>query len=199
MVSGALSLPARGCFSPVPHGTRPLSVTRESLALEGGPPSFAPGFSCRALLRNTATEPSRVRLPGSHRLWPPVPGEFTSHAAPRPQVLQPRSHKETGLGLGPFRSPLLRTSRLISLPPGTEMFQFPGFASLRREMTGVATSRVAPFGHLGITACVPLPRASRSLPRPSSPPCAQASPTCLPSLDHNRCDSSRTTRIVSNE
>jgi hypothetical protein len=39
-------------------------------------------------------------------------------------------------GLGPFRSPLLRTSRLISLPPGTEMFQFPGFASFRRRMTG---------------------------------------------------------------
>src|SRR6476619_5381780 len=54
-------------------------------------------------------------------------------------------------------------------------------------MTGIPASRVAPFGHLGITACVPLPRASRSLPRPSSPLCAQASPTCLPSLDHNRC------------
>ena len=51
-------------------------------------------------------------------------------------------------------------------------------------MTGISASRVAPFGHLGITACVPLPRASRSLPRPSSPPCAQASPTCLPSLDY---------------
>src|SRR6476660_4885143 len=54
-------------------------------------------------------------------------------------------------------------------------------------MTGLATRRVAPFGHLGITACVPLPRASRSLPRPSSPPCAQASPTCLPSLDYTNC------------
>ena len=32
-------------------------------------------------------------------------------------------------GLLPFRSPLLRESRLISFPPGTEMFQFPGFAS----------------------------------------------------------------------
>jgi hypothetical protein len=89
------------------------------------------------------------------------------------------------LGLGPFRSPLLRTSRLISLPPGTEMFQFPGFASLLPVMTAIPGGRVAPFGHLGITACVPLPRASRSLPRPSSPLCAQASPTCLPSLDHN--------------
>src|SRR5436305_13345052 len=51
-------------------------------------------------------------------------------------------------------------------------------------MTGVATSRVAPFGHLGIIACLPLPRAFRSLPRPSSPPCAQASPTCLLLLDY---------------
>ena len=32
-------------------------------------------------------------------------------------------------GLLPFRSPLLRESRLISFTPGTEMFQFPGFAS----------------------------------------------------------------------
>src|SRR5438270_12134010 len=55
VVSGSLSLPAQGCFSPVPHGTRPLSVTRESLALEGGPPSFTPDFSSRALLRNSTT------------------------------------------------------------------------------------------------------------------------------------------------
>ena len=55
VVSGSLSLPAQGCFSPVPHGTRPLSVTRESLALEGGPPSFTPGLSYRALLRNSTT------------------------------------------------------------------------------------------------------------------------------------------------
>src|SRR6478609_2460853 len=31
---------------------------------------------------------------------------------------------QDGFGLLPFRSPLLRESRLISLPPGTEMFQF---------------------------------------------------------------------------
>src|SRR5687767_5890825 len=56
VVSGSLSLPAQGCFSPVPHGTRPLSVTRESLALEGGPPSFTPDYSSRALLRNSTTQ-----------------------------------------------------------------------------------------------------------------------------------------------
>ena len=76
VVSGSLSLPAQGCFSPVPHGTRPLSVTRESLALEGGPPSFTPGFSCRALLRNSTTTPACCHLPGSHRLWRPFPGDF---------------------------------------------------------------------------------------------------------------------------
>ena len=32
-------------------------------------------------------------------------------------------------GLLRFRSPLLAESRLMSVPPGTEMFQFPGFAS----------------------------------------------------------------------
>ncbi len=45
VVSGTLSLPALGYFSPVPHGTRSLSVTRESLALEGGPPGFTPDSS----------------------------------------------------------------------------------------------------------------------------------------------------------
>src|SRR6476619_1323550 len=61
VVSGSLSLPAQGCFSPVPHGTRPLSVTRESLALEGGPPSFTPDYSSRALLRiGTSTQPAVI-------------------------------------------------------------------------------------------------------------------------------------------
>ena len=32
-------------------------------------------------------------------------------------------------GLDPVRSPLLGASLLFSLPPGTKMFQFPGFAS----------------------------------------------------------------------
>jgi hypothetical protein len=104
-----------------------------------------------------------------------------------------------GLGSGPVRSPLLRASRLISLPPGTEMFQFPGFASPLREMTSLTTCRVSPFGHLGIIACVPLPRAFRSLPRPSSPPCAQASSTCLRPLDyitHRQAEHARSSRVT---
>ena len=65
-------------------------------------------------------------------------------------------------GLSPFRSPLLRGSRLLSLPPGTEMFHFPGFPRTRlcvqRVVTGHYASRVAPFGDPRIGACLAAPR-----------------------------------------
>ena len=51
-VSGTISLPSSGCFSPFPHGTCSLSVTREYLGLEGGPPMFRQGFTCPALLKD---------------------------------------------------------------------------------------------------------------------------------------------------
>src|ERR1700758_814514 len=43
--------PLPGCFSPFPHGTGSLSVTREYLALGDGPPCFRRDFSCPAVLR----------------------------------------------------------------------------------------------------------------------------------------------------
>src|SRR5918999_1524024 len=77
----------------------------------------------------------RLPLPASHRLWGPVPGDFAWLRSHRPWVLQPRGHKDLGLGWHRFArrySGDLKGLRpmLISLPPGTEMFQFPGFASL---------------------------------------------------------------------
>ena len=87
----------------------------------------------------------------------------------------------SGFALFPVRSPLLGESRLISVPPGTEMFQFPGLAPLR--VTDLAAGRVAPFGHPEITARVQLPQAYRSLPRPSSPLDAKASTVCLIAFD----------------
>ena len=86
-------------------------------------------------------------------------------------------------GLVPVRSPLLRESRLMSFPPGTEMVQFPGFAP-RAYGFGprYRTKRwVAPFGDPRIDGCSPLPAAYRSVPRPSSPLGAKASTRC-PSL-----------------
>ena len=128
VVSGTLSLPAQGCFSPVPHGTRSLSVTRESLALEGGPPGFTPGFSCRALLRNSTSGRASLSPTGLSPSLAPHPRGL--RLASRPPSVGPTTPKPQGprFGLCPVRSPLLRASQLISLPPGTEMFQFPGFA-----------------------------------------------------------------------
>jgi hypothetical protein len=42
--------PSPGCFSPFPHGTCSLSVTREYLGLGGGPPRFTRNFSGSVLL-----------------------------------------------------------------------------------------------------------------------------------------------------
>src|ERR1700716_3627303 len=53
-VSGTISLPSQGFFSPFPHGTGSLSVTREYLALRDGPRRFSRDFTCPAILRNRA-------------------------------------------------------------------------------------------------------------------------------------------------
>ena len=73
---------------------------------------FGQGFTCPALL-----EDLDVVLPvrGCHPLWPAFPGRSGSDIQ--------------ATGLVRVRSPLLAESRLMSFPPGTEMFQFPGFAS----------------------------------------------------------------------
>ena len=51
-VSGTVSLPSSGCFSPFPHGTGSLSVAEEYLGLEGGPPTFRQDCTCPALLKD---------------------------------------------------------------------------------------------------------------------------------------------------
>ena len=50
-VSGSISLPSQGFFSPFPHGTSALSVVKEYLALDRGRPSFRQDFTCPAVLR----------------------------------------------------------------------------------------------------------------------------------------------------
>jgi hypothetical protein len=60
------------------------------------------------------------------------------------------------------------------------MFQFSSFAPprlcIQRGVIPYDRDRVAPFGNPRINACLPLPEAYRSLPRPSSPTRAKASP-----------------------
>ncbi len=65
-------------------------------------------------------EPGRVR--GCHPLWPAFPDRS--------------AYNKWTTGLLRFRSPLLAESLLMSVPPGTEMFQFPGFASTNYVFIG---------------------------------------------------------------
>src|SRR3712207_379354 len=115
-VSGTISLPFRGTISPFPHGTSSLSVTREYLALEGGPPRFRPRFTGAVLLRSDVDRPVRFRLRGACPLWREVPlasastwlgncrraghGSETSSCDPR-QATRARLHLP-GLGWSPF-------------------------------------------------------------------------------------------------
>ena len=139
--------PLPGFFSPFPHGTGSLSVDDEYLALEDGPPIFRQDFTCPALLVSSLVPPKCFRVRGYHPLWPDFPDRFAN--------TQAKSRR-----LVPFRSPLLRESRLISVPPVTEMFQFSGFAPMPLCIQDTVTlaGRVSPFGYLRISAHLPAPR-----------------------------------------
>ena len=67
-VSGTISLPCLGCFSPFPYGTGSLSVSEEYLALPDGAGRFKQDFSGPALLRIPLV-PVNLRLRGYHALW----------------------------------------------------------------------------------------------------------------------------------
>src|SRR5436305_11007297 len=100
-----------------------------------------------------------------------------TRAGPPFQTVQVPKIEATGLVR--FRSPLLTESRLMSFPPATEMFQFAGFASHAYGFSmGYPYGWVAPFGDPGINDRSHLPRAFRSVPRPSSPLSAKASTRC---------------------
>ncbi len=83
--------------------------------MEGGPPKFSQSSTSSDLL-------DRRRAPDTYRT-------VTLYGRPFQTIrLSLRQRMAQSHGLIRFRSPLLTESRLISFPPGTEMFQFPGFA-----------------------------------------------------------------------
>ncbi len=128
----------------------------------------------RVPLYSSSVIDSCFRVRGYHPLWPDFPDCSTN----TPQL--------TLTGLVPFRSPLLRESRLISFPPVTEMFQFTGFA-LNTYGFSAEYSRSCGFPHseiAGSKVVCHLTDAYRRLPRLSSPSTAKASTMCAYSLDH---------------
>ena len=129
MVSGTISLPCSGCFSPFPHGTRPLSVSREYLALPDGPGRFTQNSSCSALLR-IPLRFGLLRVPDCHCLRLNFPDHSTHKLSCDNAVLLPRLCRNTdGLGCSPFARHYWGNHCLFSFPAGTKMFQFPALAS----------------------------------------------------------------------
>ena len=92
-------------------------------------------------------------------------------------VLQPRyCLNNIGLGCSAFARHYLRNHFCFLLLWVLRCFSSPRSLSLRNDWP--STSRVAPFGNLGIKGYLHLPQAYRSLSRPSSPPRAKASTVC---------------------
>ena len=93
-----------------------LSVTKEYLALEGGPPDFPQGFSCLVVLwiplLPIVFMYEAFTLFGLTSQTVPLTNRFTC------AVHNPSMHARW-FGLLPFRSPLLWESMFLSLPPVT--------------------------------------------------------------------------------
>ena len=134
------------------------------------------------LTQVSASSLDHFRLRACHALWTHFPeGSANSQIgnSTNADPTTPETPKCYGFGLFRFRSPLLSESRFLSFPSGTEMVHFPEFALshlciqwvvLRVCLRGFPHSEIS-----GYNACVRLPEAYRSLPRPSSPVSAKAS------------------------
>ncbi len=174
--------PSPGHFSPFPHGTCALSVTREYLGLGGGPPRFTRDFSGPVLLGIPSGSrksfvyggitlcadgfhTSSATLAISYSL-PDQQFRLDGPATPITQRLLAMARDR--FGLFPFRSPLLRESRLLSLPVGTEMFHFPTLPPPALCVQAGATShyarQVSPFGNPRIEVWLPTPRGLSQAP-----------------------------------
>ena len=138
-VSGSVSSPSRGSSHRSVALLGSLSVVIECLALRDGPRRFRPGFTCPTLL-GYRLGGLPLRLRDSHPLWCHFPEGFGS----RSPIPCHRPHDPgrcpARFRLVPVRSPLLRESRLISFPPGTEMFQFPGSRRAFRDRRSLGSS-----------------------------------------------------------
>ena len=110
-VSGTISLPCLGCFSPFPYGTGSLSVSEKYLALPDGAGRFRQDSSGPALLRILLVL-INFCLRGYHPLWLNFPEDFTWWWFLN-AVLQPSSGTPEKFRLFPFRSPLLGESLFV--------------------------------------------------------------------------------------
>ncbi len=156
------------------------------LALERGRPSFTPGCSCPALLRQAPLPRQRNRLRGSHALRRRFPVGFVSPLAPQrgqpvPQRRSLQPHDRNGwllatVVVSAFPGSLATTTGVLSVPRGTEMFQFPRCPPL--FAVSVVTDGLPHSDIVGSQPARGSPTLFAALPRPSSARSAEASSVC---------------------
>ena len=164
---------------------------REYLAFGGGPPEFLQGCSCPGVLGETARSrrpfvyravtvsgPAFQQVRLDRRFLTSLRGYRPARRPHDPAAATPVGLARQRFRLTPVRSPLLGGSRLLSLPRGTKMFQFPRLPPIQGWVTSHDGRGVAPFGNPRINACSRLPGAYRRAPRPSSALCPKASTDC---------------------
>ena len=121
----------------------------------------------------------RLRIRGFHPLWPAFPDRSPDECSCRVAVPQPQGASPLVWASGAFARRYLRHHCCFLLLRVLRCFTSPRLALpayfVQPEVPGHCPRRIAPFGHPGIKVCLPLPRAFRSLPRPSSPCGAKAS------------------------
>ena len=145
-----------------------------------GPGRFTQDSSCPALLR-IPQDGRSPRVRGCHPLRPDFPVRSPSHRHVHKVVLQPRPCVATRPVWAPPRS--LATTKgitdLFSLPPGTKMFQFPGFASPHHAVMsairadGLSHSEIpASMAICAYTGLIAAYHVLHRLREPRHPPCA---------------------------
>jgi hypothetical protein len=187
-VSGSISLPSPGFFSPFPHGTGSLSVAGEYLALGGGPPGFPRGFTCPVVLgiplgRLCGFAYGALTLFGRSFQTVPLPRRLPFIEVPQPRARFP----EPGLGCSPFARrylgnrvfllflEVLRCFSSLGSRPGSYVFR-PGRVGItppRFPHSGIPGSMPACGSPGLIAAC----HALRRFPAPRHPPFALSSLT----------------------
>ena len=185
----------RYCFTPLPAVL--FTFPSRYLSTIGLPGVLSLGGWCRrfrtGFLRPRPTQvPARVgglfRIRGSHPLRRAFPGDFRYsppvHSLP---ALQPRARLDArGLGYSPFARRYLGSHCCFPFLRLLRCFSSAGSPPLTAD-TAPSVRWVAPFGHPRIIGRSRLPAAFRSLPRPSSPPGAKASPVRLSLLVNVFC------------
>jgi hypothetical protein len=160
--------------------------------LERGRPRFPRNSTCSAVLRclpggisisatGLSPAPAGRPRPFAYRDTCSLPDAAAARQAgpPTPRAHRAAAHSVPQVWARPRSLTTTDGVSLISFPPGTEMFQFPGLPPhrlcIQRWVIWHHPDGVAPFGDPRITACWRLPEAYRSHPRPSSALGAKAS------------------------